>query len=161
MSFHDPMLDAAGKVMTDENGPVHHPYAEAASKLQEQMAQDRTRAAEAGKDFSAARRDENQAREGLKASAAQGADEPADRDKMSKAEARMGADLLAEQPHKYAMDVKSDGKWTPADDTKGTVTMSVTDTHPSEPHEPIQARSGPQVDASQPQLAAPSVGGRG
>jgi hypothetical protein len=86
-------------------------------------------------------------------------DDPGDRDRMHKAEARMGADLLAEQPHKYALDVKSDGKWTPAEDTKGTVTMSVTDRHPSEPHEPIQARSGPPVDLAQAQPAL-SVGGR-
>jgi hypothetical protein len=155
------MLDANGKVMEDANGPIHHPYAEAASKLQEQMAQDRTRQVEAGKDFGAARRDEDQARAGLKGAAAQGVDDPGDRDKLSEAKARMGADALAELPHKYSLDVKSDGKWTPAEDTKGTVAMSVTDSHPSEPHEPIQARSGPQVDAAQAQPAAPSVGGRG
>ena len=148
MSFHDPMLDANGKVMNDANGePVHHPYADGANQLQDNLAQDRKREAEAGRDF-------DKARDGLKGATARGEDDKADRDKM-------GADLLAKEPHKYALDVTSDGKWTPAEDTKGTVTMSVTDGHPSEPHEPIQARSGPPVDVAQaqpqPELA---VGGR-
>ena len=56
----------------------------------------------------------------------------------------MGADALAEKPHNYALNFTSDGKWTPDQDPpKGTVTMSATDNHPSEPHEPIQAFSGP------------------
>ena len=148
MSFHDPMLDASGNVMKDANGPIHHPYAEAASQLREQMAQDQIRKIETEKDFGAARREDAQARDGLKAATASGVPDQADLDKDSAAKARMGVDALAEKPHMYALDFKSDGKWTPAEDTKGTVTMSATDGHPSEPHEPIQARSGPPLDVS-------------
>jgi len=161
MSFHDPMQDAHGKVITANGEPVRHPYAEAASQLQAQQAQDQVRKIESEKDFDAARREGAQARDGLKGANASGVADQADLDKETAAKARMGADKLAEQPHTYALEFKSDGKWTPAEDTKGTVTMSATDGHPSEPHEPIQARSGPPVDVTQAQPApALSVGGR-
>jgi len=161
MSFHDPLLDASGNVMKDAKGePVHHPYAEAANQLQDQMAQDRKRQAEATHDLEKMTKDEAGARDDLKIARAAGGDDPSARERMAADEARMGADLLAKDPHKYAFEAAADGKWTPAPDTKGVVTMSATDTHRAEPHEPIQARSGPPVDVAQ-EAQPLSVGGRG